>query len=276
MEKEIKRYPFQIISSDILKIVAIVSMLIDHVAAGLIPFQYATKVYPFGLDIDGLTMLYNVMRNIGRLAFPIFCFLLVEGFMYTRSRSKYLRNMLIFAFISEIPFDLCLVDSYNVSFLTLSDIPGKMQDFMADQNVYFTLAIGLIAIWVMDSFWKKVVPGYDVVLYGKLRNIAVITSVITICAACAVAILLGTDYSFHGVLLISIFYLFRRFPILPEAAGYIEMMGLYREQWALPSYILMILYNGKRSMTLKRLKYFFYAFYPVHILIIYIIRCIIY
>lgn len=276
MEKEIKRYPFQIISSDILKIVAIVSMLIDHVAAGLIPFQYATKDYPFGLDKDGLTMLYNVMRNIGRLAFPIFCFLLVEGFMYTRSRSKYLRNLLIFAFISEIPFDLCLVDSYNVSFLTLSDIPGKMQDFMADQNVYFTLAIGLIAIWVMDSFWKKVVPGYDVVLYGKLRNIAVITSVITICAACAVAILLGTDYNFHGVLLISIFYLFRRFPILPEAAGYIEMMGLYREQWALPSYILMILYNGKRSMTLKRFKYFFYAFYPVHILIIYIIRCIIY
>lgn len=89
------------LSGSALKIIAIVTMLIDHIAATVI-----IRILKFGGYNDGLYQLYRVMRNIGRIAFPIFCFLLVEGFMHTRDREKYALRLGCFAAVSEIPFDL--------------------------------------------------------------------------------------------------------------------------------------------------------------------------
>jgi TraX protein. len=119
------------ISGSTLKLVAIFTMLIDHIAASILenllrcggPSSYANG----GL----LYTVYSIMRSIGRLAFPIFCFLLVEGFLHTRNKSKYAIRLGIFALISEIPFDLAF--------------EGKMFSW-GHQNVFFTLLIGLIVM----------------------------------------------------------------------------------------------------------------------------------
>ena len=89
------------LSGSTLKLIAIVSMLIDHVAAAVI-----VRVLYAGHWTEQLYQIYRVMRSVGRIAFPIFCFFLVEGFEHTRDRKKYALRLFLFALISEIPFDL--------------------------------------------------------------------------------------------------------------------------------------------------------------------------
>ena len=96
---------FRVLSGSALKVLAMVIMLIDHTAAFLLVKSAAATRTLFvlgGTDIS----IYRIMRDVGRAAFPIFCFLLVEGFVHTHNRFKYGRNLLIFACISEIPWDL--------------------------------------------------------------------------------------------------------------------------------------------------------------------------
>ena len=126
------------LSGSALKMIAIATMLIDHIAATVI-----IRVLKFGGYNDSLYQLYRVMRNIGRIAFPIFCFLLVEGFMHTRDREKYALRLGCFAAISEIPFDL----AFN----------GKILE-VGYQNVFFTLLLGLLTMMAYDSVMKQSRP----------------------------------------------------------------------------------------------------------------------
>lgn len=121
------------ISGSTLKLIAIFTMLIDHIAATVI-----LQMINNGIGGQTLIDIYWVMRSIGRMAFPVFCFLLVEGFKYTHSREKYAARMFIFALISEIPFDLA--------------INNTVLEFKSN-NVFFTLLLGLLAITVLD--WLK-------------------------------------------------------------------------------------------------------------------------
>ena len=97
-----------------LKIIALITMLIDHIGAFLIePYLLNNGVFPFAFDISiipkefkTLYIIYIITRLIGRIAFPIYCFLIVEGFLHTSNLKKYAFNLLLFAFISEIPFNL--------------------------------------------------------------------------------------------------------------------------------------------------------------------------
>jgi hypothetical protein len=217
-----------------LKLIAMATMLIDHVAAVLIP----------------VSRTYEICRIVGRLAFPIYCFLLVEGFFHTKNVKKYLMSMGIFALISEIPFDLAFSNK------TID------MGFLYSQNVFFTLFIGLTVICLMSIIEKKYV---DKVFLGNVFNTLVVI------AGCAVSILLYTDYTYFGILLIVAFYVFRgNKGILTFVVFLLTIcLGLYLEGYAFISMLFIWRYNGKRGPQGN--KYIFYAFYPVHILVIYLI-----
>lgn len=215
-----------------LKIIAMVIMLIDHSAVALLAMSDPR---------------YLPMRMVGRIAFPIFCFLLVEGYFHTRSPKKYILRLAAFALISELPFDLALFG-------------GKFE--LAHQNVFFTLAIGLAVVYGIDTVYKKYASNMAMVNMLQLF-IAV--------AGCLIAILLRTDYTFMGVILIVMFYGFRGKKLqLTIAVLFVTFaLGGLIEGLASLSLILIFLYNNEKGPSAK---YLMYAFYPVHLLILYLIR----
>lgn len=221
-----------------LKLIAMLTMLIDHATELLIP---------------GGTTLYFIGRSIGRLAFPIFCFLLVEGLLHTKNVKKYLIRLGIFALISEIPFDLAFVR-------------GKtFVENLSHQNVFFTLFIGLFVIFLIQMIQNK---------YSNNSEMAVILISIIVFIGCQLANFLKTDYSFMGVLMIVCFYLFRNKKLslllsiflLNLIMGPIQVLGTI-------SLLFILLYNGERGPKINR--YIFYAFYPVHIMVLYWISTVI-
>ena len=215
-----------------LKLTAIISMLIDHTAV---------------VFLSGNSRLYVICRVIGRLAFPIFAFLIVEGFHHTSNIKKYLTRLGIFAIISEVPFDLAFYNSYM---------------YTRHQNIFFTLFLGLFAIYLIDMAEKKI--KYNMVLV----NLA--SAGITI-VFCFIATLLKTDYKFMGILIIVAFYLFRGSKVLPAVSMVILSGNLIQACSAL-SIIPISFYNGKKG---RNIKYFFYVFYPAHLIILYLLHLIV-
>lgn len=216
---------FKGLSSFELKLIAIITMLIDH--TGMILFPQ-----------------YIIFRQVGRIAFPVFCFLIVQGVLHTSDIKKYKIRLLIFAVISEIPFDLAA--------------HGKIAD-IEHQNVFFTLFIGLCLI---DGI-QRLEGQYDLFL-----------KIFYIVAALVWAELLNTDYGAYGVLMILIFYLFRQQTVISAvsiAAVNIAMPGQI-QTYGIFALFPIYLYNGKKGMALK---YFFYLFYPLHLLVLYFIRVIV-
>jgi hypothetical protein len=218
-----------------LKIIALTAMFIDHIGAVLVPYN---------------TRAYWICRIIGRIAFPIFCFLLVEGFYHTKDVKKYLRRLGIFALISELPFDLLFSLGYGFSSL------------FKQQNVFFTLFLGLLVLYLMSISETK---------YGKNTFKSNLLSSLAIIAGCAAALLLAADYSFMGILLIVTFYIFRSSKyILTMAVVMVTYFSGYPiEVLAVISMIFILRYNGNKGPQGN--KYFYYAFYPVHMLCIYFI-----
>lgn len=253
-----------------LKLIAIITMLIDHIGAVFIPSN---------------TGLYLVFRSIGRLSFPIFCFLIVEGFYHTRNVKKYLIRLGIFAFISEIPFDLAFYNSIsstdiNKDFSFIFELISRKQynselfnlvssmfnKMMVHQNVFFTLFLGLLLITLMSKIEKK---------FGEQRKFKIwaIQGMLTF-VFCVIALLLKTDYDYAGILLILAFYLFRGNKIYLAVAlffitefilGYISYINVLATFAIIP----IAFYNGKKG---KDIKYLFYIFYPAHLLILYLIN----
>jgi hypothetical protein len=250
------------ISGSTLKIIAVISMLIDHIGAGILgrvlngwyTFQTAGNVSIIDrlrlvYDYGDVYRVYIIMRYIGRIAFPIYCFLLVEGFERTHDLKKYIIRMGIFSLVSEIPFDLC----FKASFLEFSY-----------QNVFFTLFIGLLVMTAVDAARKRFVT--DDIILNKIIYILIL--IICTGAGAFVAELLSTDYGADGIICIMVLYIFKESRIAQAVAGAVAFLWEYTAPLA---FIPILLYNGKRGL---KLKYFFYAFYPVHLLIIYFV-CII-
>lgn len=245
-----------------LKIIALATMLIDHIGAVLLEGKMTElRMMQQGQAMEQeLLQLYErlydvdlVLRAIGRLGFPIFCFLLVEGFVHTRSRLKYGRNLLIFALVSEIPFDLAFTRAMDGAEL----LWGVVYPYY--QNVFFTLFIGLLCMCAYEFIGTHVES--RLAKWGG--NIAVL------CAGMLVAELLHTDYSNIGVLAISMMYLFRRDRVRSMLAGCITLTLHYSfEAFCFLTLLPVKAYNGKRGLSMK---YFFYAFYPVHLFLLYLI-----
>lgn len=241
------------LSGSTLKLIALSSMLIDHTGAIVVlrmirnrggTTAMTAKAYQaFMSDYSWLVTLYDLMRLVGRLAFPLFCLLLVEGFLHTRHLGRYLRNLGLFALLSEPCFDLAL--------------NGTWLEFTS-QNVFFTLFLGLLTLtgirWVEQRF-------------GNLHYAAAwLLKALVTAAGCLLAFLLRTDYAACGVLCIGLMYMLRSHRVRAFAAGCIPLLLLSSSQlfsyFALP---LVGKYNGTRGISLK---YVFYAFYPVHLLLL--------
>ena len=207
----------------ILKIIALTSMIIDHYGA----------IFQNGVDI---------YRIIGRLAFPIYAFLLVEGYTHTRNVKKYAIRLLLFAIISEVPFDLAF---YNrIGFI--------------HQNIFFTLFIGVILMYLLDNKEKK---------YNFNSNLIII-------AAGFVAMISNVDYNFIGIIYILIFYYTKDFDKLKRlkyASVSLFVTNLltfgFGQQYAILALPLIYFYNGKLGPNNKFLQIFFYIAYPLHLLI---------
>ena len=221
-----------------LKYIAMVTMFIDHIG---VVFIENTKLY----ETETFQMLDVCIRLIGRIAFPLFAFLLVEGFLHTSNLRNYAHRLLIFAFISEIPFDLAAF--------------GKLT--LAHQNVFFTLFIGLLVLKGLKLAQEK---ASSIAAYYLISGGSVI-------AGCLAAYFLSVDYSYMGVLLIVILYMFHDTPKKQCIVGAIlfsyELTSVF-------SFIMMYRYSGQKGET-RLPKYAFYAFYPAHLLILWAVKMLV-
>lgn len=207
-----------------LKCIALLAMLIDHTGAILFP-QYLW------------------LRIIGRLAFPIYCYLLIEGYVHTKSIKKYLLRLGLFAFISEIPFDLAFHSG----------------SFVSGSNVFFTLFLGLLAVYVCDRLKLKY-PDKPYIGYSMFLIAAVL------------AVFMATDYDFYGIALIAVIYIFRQKKTAQIIlTAFIFSMINWIQMYGVLAYIPICLYNGRRGPNSKLLSSLFYWFYPLHILVLYVI-----
>ena len=243
-------------SGSSLKFIAMFTMTIDHIAVVILE-RVMISMGGFGLTGDaqvafwkahaGIYVTYFFMRLVGRVAFPIFCFLLIEGLKYTKSVKKYAFRLLLFAGLSEIPFNLAT--------------RGKLFDF-SYQNVFFTLFFGLVAILCIQKMEQSVHLG-KMLKNGLCIGIATLFGIL--------AELLHTDYGFVGVLVIICMYLLRSSYLreILSGCGILTLfMGIeVTSFFAIP---LVLRYNGQRGW---KGKYVFYAFYPIHLLVLYGIAC---
>lgn len=246
-----KRYTF--LSGAALKYIAVIAMLIDHVSKTVI-FTLIENAAPFiAPESYGALTLFNksILQGIGTVAFPLFCFLLSEGFYYTKNRAKYAGMLFLFALISELPFDMVFFGGYTMS-------AGTFPFYFGAQNVFFTLFLGLCAMCCADAAKR-----------GGAKNIAV--GIFGTAAAAAAAFAISCDYTWYGVLLIAAFYIMRGNRIFAIVL-FLALFVLYRQTfpsvWTLIACAVIFFYNGKRG-NIKN-KYFFYIFYPLHLSLIFI------
>ena len=238
--------PFGGLNGNVLKILAVVFMILDHTRVAV---------------VDG-----NMWMNyIGRLSFPIFAFLISEGFIHTSNFKKYLLRLTAFAVISEIPFNVfCSSKTF----------------FPQYQNVLFTFVLSVLALVLIDFAKKE--PTLPKVAGAGLGTVIIVF----------LAEVLKVDYGGAGVVIVIAFYLFRNFPFAflaqfitvfvvfilfyPGRPVFFKIQDLIFcipvQSFALFSFIPIWLYNGKKGKSSKVLQYGFYAFYPVHMLILYLIK----
>lgn len=232
------------ISSCGLHVLAMALMLSDHMWAAVFPNV-------------------RILTCIGRLAFPIFAFMIVEGYFHTRNFRKYLLRMLCFALISEIPFDLLY-----------SGLPF----YWFHQNVLWTFLIALLGIRVMEHVRKK----------GKLM-LTIIACFLTVVVCALGATVLMTDFYGFGILMVFTFYFFRgrkwwcflgqlvfmwiiNVDIMGGMYYPMELFGktyeVVEQGLAMLSLIPIWLYRGRKGYSSKGFQYFCYSFYPLHCLIL--------
>ena len=223
-----------------LKCIALFTMLMDHLYAVLFP----TQVW---------------MTYVGRLAFPLFAFELVQGYLHTSNLRRYAKRLLILALISEIPFDMVADGSFF---------------FIGHQNVAWTLLAGLAACYCADHLTSEETP--------RSRRYRYLLGVV---AAWLLPQFLLTDYNTDGVILMLLFWITRKGGVFNGAIqavvmfvmwqfifkGRTMMIGTFEFQtqcFALLALPLIWLYNGKKGTRNKAFQYAAYAFYPVHLFIL--------
>lgn len=239
------------VSQEGLKLIASITMLIDHVGAVLV---YAIYLSAWNAGdytrSNAMAELYQTMRIIGRIAFPIYCFLLVEGFHYTRDVKKYITRLSIGMLLSEIPFDLAL--------------SGRLD--WESSSVMVTLLLGclmMLSMQQLKGFWKFAVIAPFVLISEWLQ----------------------TDYAGHGIALIAMLALTKGLPkeTLWRTAGFVILLwfgpdvqvgplAVPMELFGLIGLVPMFLYKGKKLTRSKWVQWAFYLFYPVHLFLLWLLE----
>lgn len=232
------------ISQEALKLIACVTMLIDHVGATLVLEWY--RHAGTGTNAWMLYQIYVLMRIIGRIAFPIYCFLLAEGAHYTRNPKQYALRLAIGVVLSELPFDFTFWGGWT----------------WAHQSVMVTMLLGFLALEVMAKCDNKLLKVIVMLPFALLAEE------------------MQTDYGGAGVLLIALFGLTRELPHrwLFQLAGmaaiiyflipswfHIGQVRFPLEMFALVALIPIALYCGRKTTSSKAVQWGFYLFYPVHL-----------
>lgn len=233
-------------SGSLLKLVGVIAMLLDHIGVAVIEQGILKSGDPVLMQQilatdAGQTWWYadRVMRYAGRLAFPIFAFFLAEGFCQTRHRRDYGLRLLIFALLSEIPFDLAMFGTWL---------------YLDYQNILVTLLIAYITLCGVQRFNRK--------LWAQLLCIA---------AGCGAAYLLQSDYGGIGVMIVVLLYWFRGTGLqIPVGAAAAALESAENWCFSALAFIPLAFYNGERGSWPR--KYFFYVFYPAHLLVLWGIR----
>lgn len=225
----------QNLDTNLLKLIAIICMVIDHVGKIFFP--------------DNL-----ILAIIGRIAFPLFAYCLVVGCIYTRNIKKYIIRLGIFALISQPIFNMAFHPTWQ-----------QFWEEFFSVNIFFTLVAGLLAVSaLMDikkRWWMLFIP-------------------------VAMEIFIGLDYGFYGIVLMIIFYLCRNKSWLSlllavawmcldglrgDFVTIFNVIGLDRQFFALLALPLIYIHTNIKP---KINKYFFYAFYPAHLLILFCVRMV--
>lgn len=253
--KIVRTRQYQKLDGAMLKWIAMITMVIDHLGA-VVLFRLLKDGSIPAASRDVWQGIYDGLRMVGRTAFPIFCFFIVEGFFHTRCVWRYMFRLGVFALISEVPFDLA------VSALLGEDWRNLTGYMWENQNVMVTLLLGLFAIQGMDGLRKRLHEAEislrtGVVLTGA--GWAVIGAV-----AVWVGALCRADYGGYGVLCILVMYLCYPERELMALLGY---GALFRaDPGSLTGFLFLLLYNGERG---KQPKYLFYGFYPLHLAVLF-------
>lgn len=205
--------------------------------------------------------LYLVFRIIGRISFPIFAFFLAEGFRYTKNRRKYFLNLLIFAIISQIPYSLL---------------------WGAKLSILFTFVIAFGLMYAYDFY----------ILKDKLTTKIKFENCVFFCffilAAVLISMCMPIDYSFFGILLPLVFYIFNNnvyksflamlilliihnlysiFIINSiDLSNFSHLINIFSILYIIP----ITFYNGKKGKY--NIKYLFYIFYPSHLALLYLLQ----
>jgi len=240
------------LNANLLKVIAVVAMIFDHVAISIMQPQFMTTDGKFIADTSvsaSFISSASVFRGIGRIAFPIFCFLIVEGLVHTKDVKKYMIRIGVLAVVSEIPYDLAI---YGEPF------------YWARQNTLFTLLLGLV-----------VITGIDTVLtvYHTDRTKKTMLSMAFLLFGTVAAHYCCTDYGAIGVLVIAAMYYFRGDNLRSSfIGGIIMMLGYTSELYAIFAVIPIYFYNGLKGKDSKIIQWAFYLFYPIHLLVLYALR----
>jgi len=223
------------LSSFALRTLALASMIIDHAGLALFP------------DI-------GLFRCIGRLAFPIYCFLIVQGYLHTRDIRAYGRRLLLFAIVSEIPFDLLIF--------------GRIASAM-EQNVLFSLLLGLLALQCSDTLSKRPLHASTAVLALCLCSMAANVSYGWLSIALCLGMRQAGKNRLHLMLYTAGTLLLYTFSLLFSG---VAKSWVLVSLCALFAVIPLLLYNGRRGMRRPLLTFLFYAAYPLHMIALLVIR----
>lgn len=242
-----------------LKFIAMAAMLLDHACLVLIENGYLASFHDTDVELSTLPLFWVniVVRFFGKIAFPIYAFLIVEGYKHTKDIRKYLIRLLVFGLIAEVPFDFAYRSAISLN----------------AQNVIFTLTLGLVSIMT----WNAIL-GRDE--NGKVHNFYLVSekkkffAVLSLLLYVAFATFFRVDYYGFGVAIVWVMYAFQNSIMYRNVTtGVLLALGGPLDIGGILSFIPLKFYNGEKGLNLK---YLFYAFYPAHLLALVGIKYLIY